>query len=139
MYEYRTHIIDFKQLGPLPDRVFRPTCGGPWTVGPGCIWESDYFLLLTGGPNSPSRHSLRKWSFFVTDGGSTDPQDPNWLEVLIFTTSSFNIPLSPSKFASYFGKKFSKIFKIFPKFSIFSQNFHFFPKFSKKFKIFRNF
>ena len=27
------------------------------------------FSSLTGGPNWPPRHSLRKWSFFVTNGG----------------------------------------------------------------------
>ena len=66
-----------------------------------------------------------------------------------------NIPLSPSKFASYFGnffpkfsiffqnfQFFSKIFNFFPKFSIFFQNFQFFfqnfqkiSKFSEVFKI----
>ena len=52
---------------------------------------------------------------------------------------SIHIPLSPSKFASYFGNFFSKIFNFFPKFLTFFQNFqffskvfNFFPKFSKK-------
>ena len=40
-------------------------------------WESDHFSSLTGGPNWPPGHSLRKWSFSVTlfrhpRGG------PNW-------------------------------------------------------------
>ena len=39
-----------------------------------------------------------------------------------------NIPLSPSKFASYFGN-------FFPNFLIFSKIFNFFPKFSEIFKI----
>ena len=43
----------------------------------GTAWESDHFSSLTGGPNWPPGHSLRKWSFSVAlfrhpRGG------PNW-------------------------------------------------------------
>ena len=50
---------------------FLPLTGDPTDIQD-AAWESDHFSSITGSRNWPPRHSLRKWSFFVTPGG------PNW-------------------------------------------------------------
>ena len=72
---------------------------------------------------------------FSQNGGSLN----SWQKRILI-----NIPLSPSKFASYFGIFFPKFLIFFqnfqffsPKFSIFFQNFQKNSKFSEIFKIFK--
>ena len=48
-----------------PEQTFFVTEGGPnWPI------PSTYYSSLTWGSRWPPGHSLRKWSFFVTNGGS---------------------------------------------------------------------
>ena len=67
---------------------------------------------------------------FSQNGGSLN----SWQKRILI-----NIPLSPSKFASYFGNFFPKFSIFFQNFQFFFQNFQFFSKIFKKFKIFRIF